>query len=105
MNPVYAEKPPKSSGVTSTVRSLFHRSTSGSPQVASTPVGTPYLQQSQTASPPGGTPYIEQSQPSKPRRKRKAVIFHWISHFLSALWIAPIAVLLYLNYSSFVIGA
>ncbi|KAI4163018.1 MAG: hypothetical protein LQ342_003336 [Letrouitia transgressa] len=105
MNPVYSEKPPKNSGVTSTVRSLFSRSTSGSPQVASTPVGTPYFQQSQVASPPGGTPYIQQSQPSKPRRKRKAVIFHWISHFLSALWIAPIAVLLYLNYSSFVIGA
>ncbi|KAL9613479.1 MAG: hypothetical protein Q9167_001975 [Letrouitia subvulpina] len=108
MNPDYSEKPPKHSGVTSTVRSLFNRSASGSPQTASTPVGTPYVQQSQMASPPGETtPYIQQQQPqpSKPRRKRKAVIFHWISHFLSALWIAPIAVLLYLNYSGFVIGA
>ena len=48
----------------------------------------------------------EPTQASRPRRRRRAtVIVHWLSHFLSLLWLAPIAALLYLNFSHHVIGA
>ncbi|KAL9581037.1 MAG: hypothetical protein Q9203_006054 [Teloschistes exilis] len=53
--------------------------------------------------PPSGkeTPY-----PTNPRPHRRSRIFlHWLWHFLSLLWIGPIVVLLYLNFSKHVIGA
>lgn len=41
--------------------------------------------------------------PRRPRRARR--VLHWLFHVLSLLWIAPIATLLWLNYSKHVIGA
>ncbi|KAI4249797.1 MAG: hypothetical protein L6R40_000586 [Gallowayella cf. fulva] len=41
----------------------------------------------------------------RPRRRRSRVFFHWLSHIMSLLWIAPIATLLWLNYSHYVVGA
>ncbi|KAI4089546.1 MAG: hypothetical protein LQ339_008539 [Xanthoria mediterranea] len=41
-----------------------------------------------------------------PRRSRRSRVFlHWLSHSLSLLWILPIAILLWLNFSKHVIGA
>ncbi|KAL8689573.1 MAG: hypothetical protein Q9224_004612 [Gallowayella concinna] len=40
-----------------------------------------------------------------PQRRRSRVFLHWLSHIFSLLWIAPIATLLWLNYSKHVVGA
>ncbi|KAL8685764.1 MAG: hypothetical protein Q9218_007556 [Villophora microphyllina] len=46
------------------------------------------------------------SYPASPRQHRRSrVVLHWLWHFLSLLWIGPIIVLLYLNFSKHVIGA
>ncbi|MCJ1463453.1 hypothetical protein MMC07_002060 [Pseudocyphellaria aurata] len=44
---------------------------------------------------------------SKPRtgNRRKRWVFHLISHLVTALWLAPIASLLYLNFNRHIIGA
>ncbi|KAL8735397.1 MAG: hypothetical protein Q9166_000942 [cf. Caloplaca sp. 2 TL-2023] len=43
--------------------------------------------------------------PTPRRARRSRVLLHWLSHIMSLLWIAPIAVLLWLNLSRHVIGA
>ncbi|KAI4156791.1 MAG: hypothetical protein L6R39_001013 [Caloplaca ligustica] len=52
---------------------------------------------------PGGhyAPIVDQPR----RHSRRRIIWYWVSHLLSLLWLAPIATLLYLNLSHHVIGA
>ncbi|KAL8663436.1 MAG: hypothetical protein Q9202_003853 [Teloschistes flavicans] len=46
------------------------------------------------------------SYPANPRQHRRSrIVLHWLWHFLSLLWVGPIIVLLYLNFSKHVIGA
>ena len=86
MDPAY-EKLPAKSGFKAPFASVFRRTSSQNAQASpdlpseSAPVSTP-------------------RQHSKTR-----IFFHWISHILSLLWLGPIAALLYLNFSSHVVGA
>ena len=48
-------------------------------------------------------PSTQVLQPQKRRRSR--IFLHWLWHIISLLWLAPIATLLYLNFSHYIIGA
>ncbi|KAL8990891.1 MAG: hypothetical protein Q9169_008004 [Polycauliona sp. 2 TL-2023] len=49
--------------------------------------------------------HVTPSAPPPYRARRSRGILHWIFHIMSLLWIAPIATLLWLNFSKHVIGA
>ncbi|KAL8903675.1 MAG: hypothetical protein Q9171_007319 [Xanthocarpia ochracea] len=49
--------------------------------------------------------HVTSPAPAPRRLRRSRVVFHWLSHILSLLWVAPIAILLWLNLSKHVIGA
>ncbi|KAL8922664.1 MAG: hypothetical protein Q9208_004977 [Pyrenodesmia sp. 3 TL-2023] len=57
-------------------------------------------------SPNPGGPQSHPSPASRPRQHRRSrVLLHWLWHFLSLLWLAPIITLLWLNLSRHIIGA
>ncbi|KAL8656054.1 MAG: hypothetical protein Q9210_000492 [Variospora velana] len=65
---------------------------------------TSYQPVSASISPdPSGQHVSPMTRPQHHRRSR--VFLHWLWHFLSLLWLAPIITLLYLNHSHYVIGA
>ncbi|KAL8851435.1 MAG: hypothetical protein Q9221_003614 [Calogaya cf. arnoldii] len=49
--------------------------------------------------------HVTPSAPAPVRSRRSRVVLHWLSHILSLLWIVPISILLWLNFSKRVIGA
>ncbi|KAI4190004.1 MAG: hypothetical protein LQ346_005002 [Caloplaca aetnensis] len=67
---------------------------------------TSYQPVSPDYSPNPGGPQPHPSPVSRPRQHRRSrVLLHWLWHFLSLLWLAPIGTLLWLNLSRHIIGA
>ncbi|KAL8760756.1 MAG: hypothetical protein Q9184_003082 [Pyrenodesmia sp. 2 TL-2023] len=67
---------------------------------------TSYQPVSPNYSPNPSGPQPHPSPVSRPRQHRRSrVLLHWLWHFLSLLWLAPITTLLWLNLSGHIIGA